>query len=131
MDSNEILRARKRLGKTQKQMSILLGNSLKAIISYEQGWRSIPPYIERQVFFLISRTPDNLKALKTCWKILKCPIKLRHQCPAWEYGAGEFCWFINGTICAGYVQKNWKEKMALCRSCEVMLPLLQYIGSEI
>ena len=50
MDSNEFKSFRKKLNKTQKQMSQLLGTSLKAIHSYEQGWRTIPPAVERQLF---------------------------------------------------------------------------------
>ncbi|MCK4792980.1 MAG: helix-turn-helix domain-containing protein, partial [Desulfobacteraceae bacterium] len=42
MDCEEVLRARKKLGKTQKQLAELLGTSLKAVHSYEQGWRSVP-----------------------------------------------------------------------------------------
>ncbi len=55
MDSEKFLQARKRLGKTQRKMAELLGTSLKAVHSYEQGWRSVPGYVERQLYFLISR----------------------------------------------------------------------------
>lgn len=51
MDKKEFAQVRKKIGKTQKQLAALLGVSLKAIHSYEQGWRSIPSHIERQVFF--------------------------------------------------------------------------------
>jgi hypothetical protein len=37
------------------------------------------------------------------------------------------CWFINGTICQGEEQKSWRNKMKMCRQCEVfqsMLPTL-------
>lgn len=37
---------------------------------------------------------------------------------------GHLCWFINGTICSGTVQASWKDKMTLCRSCEVFQDLL-------
>lgn len=119
MDSKEFSFFRKRLNKTQKQMSQLLGTSLKAVHSYEQGWRSIPPSVERQIFFLASRLRDNNKPVKTCWVLKKCPPKRKKQCPAWEFQAGKLCWFINGTICEGETQKDWKEKIKICRSCEV------------
>ena len=51
MDSKEFSRFRKRLNKTQKQMAQLLGVSIKAVHSYEQGWRSVPAHVERQMFF--------------------------------------------------------------------------------
>jgi len=119
MDSKAFIFFRKKLNKTQKQIAQLLGTSLKAIHSYEQGWRSVPPSVERQIFFLVSRTSEIKKHRKTCWAIKKCSPDQKAQCPAWEFKAGKLCWFINGTICEGAVQKNWKEKMKICRSCEV------------
>ena len=124
MDSEKFLQARKRLGKTQKQLAELLGTSLKAVHSYEQGWRSVPAHAERQLFFLLSRMSGLNKGQKSCWVIKKCPSELRKQCPAWEFHAGKLCWFINGTICEGTVQKNWQEKMKICRTCEVLSSLL-------
>jgi len=35
-------------------MAQLLGTSLKAIQSFEQGWRNIPVHIERQMLFLLA-----------------------------------------------------------------------------
>lgn len=129
MDSKEFFRARKKLEKTQKQMAELLGSSIKAIHSYEQGWRSIPGHVERQVFFLISRqrNADNGGPQK-CWVAKKCPTKRKKECPAWEFRAGELCWFINGTICECTAQENWKEKMKICRECEVLAPALAKIS---
>jgi predicted transcriptional regulator len=51
VEKEEFVAARTRLDKTQKEMSQLLGVSVKAIYSYEQGWRSIPTHVERQMFF--------------------------------------------------------------------------------
>jgi len=119
MNSKEFIYFRKKLNKTQKQLAQLLGTSLKAIHSYEQGWRSVPPSAERQMLFLVSRIAENGKRRKACWVIKKCSPNQKAHCPAWEFKAGNLCWFINGTICEGSVQKNWKEKMKICRSCEV------------
>ena len=119
MESNEFKSFRKKLNKTQKQLSQLLGTSLKAIHSYEQGWRTIPPAVELQLFFLISRISNRPKPNQQCWRIKKCPTEQKKKCPAWEFKSGNLCWFINGTICEGDVHKNWKEKMKVCRSCEV------------
>lgn len=125
MDSNDFLKARKRLSKTQKEMGELLGSSIKAVHSYEQGWRSIPPHVERQVYFLLSRQRDlHEKSPKACWTVKKCPPSLKKNCPAWEFRAGKMCWFINGTICECQARKNWKEKMDICKKCEVLAPLL-------
>ena len=48
MNRKEFSRIRQHLGKTQKEMAQLLGTSVKAIQSFEQGWRSVPGHIERQ-----------------------------------------------------------------------------------
>ena len=52
MDRHEFKYFRNQLKKTQKQMAALLGVSLKAVCSYEQGSRSDPMHVERQLFFL-------------------------------------------------------------------------------
>ena len=120
MQKKEFQLFRKKLDKTQRQMAQLLGTSIKAIHSYEQGWRSIPSHVERQVYFLISRTRKEDKPRQSCWTIKRCPSERKKHCPAWEFKAGRLCWFINGTICEGSIQKNWNEKMKICRSCEVL-----------
>jgi len=124
MTSKEFLSFRKKLNKTQKQMAELLGTSIKAVHSYEQGWRSVPAHAERQILFLYSRKRENVGKVNTCWKIKKCPPEIKGRCPAWEFRAGKLCWFINGTICEGTAQKDWQEKMKTCRRCEVFISLL-------
>ena len=126
MDKEEFLRARKILDKTQKQIAELLGASIKAVHSYEQGWRTVPSHVERQVFFLLSRRrlEDDNKGPKSCWTVKKCPPSRRNSCPAWEFRAGKLCWFINGTVCECKAQKNWNAKMKICRTCEVLAGLL-------
>ena len=124
MDRKEFTHFRKSLNKTQKQLAELLGTSLKAVHSYEQGWRAVPGYIERQSLFLVSMKLRTSKWNKSCWAIKRCPLERKKRCPAWEFQASDLCWFINGTTCEGTVQRNWNEKMSICRSCEVLQPLL-------
>jgi len=124
MDNKEFKNFRTKLNKTQQQMAQLLGVSIKAVHSYEQGWRNIPANVERQMFFLLSRMDGNPKNRKPCWVIKKCPTETMKQCPAWEFNAGELCWLVNGNICCGDVCKDWKEKMKCCRSCEVLKSFL-------
>jgi len=126
LDKEEFSYFRKKLNKTQKQMAELLGTSLKAVHSYEQGWRKVPTHVERQVLFLASRVRGNDKGQKPCWRLKKCPPGIKKQCPAWEFDAGRLCWFISGTICEGEVKENWKEKMKICRSCEVFAPVMSF-----
>ncbi len=127
MNNKAFVDLRKRLNKTQKQMAQLLGLSTKAIHSYEQGWRSIPTHVERQALFLITRVRGKTDKPNNCWTINNCPPERKKQCPAWEFQAGEFCWFINGTICHGVAQKNWDEKMKVCRACKVLATRLELL----
>lgn len=125
MNKEEFSKIRRHLGKTQNQMAQLLGTSLKAVQSFEQGWRRIPVHIERQVLFLLAMKRSHNK-VNPCWVIQECPVEIRRNCPAWEFQSGELCWFINGTVCQGEVKESWHTKMKICRECRVFrstLPL--------
>ncbi|WP_028585717.1 helix-turn-helix domain-containing protein [Desulfogranum mediterraneum] len=123
MDREKFAEARTRLGKTQKALAELLGVSLKAVQSYEQGWRSIPTHVERQLYFLlVSQRGNGASRRKDCWTIKKCDCK--KECPAWEFQAGHLCWFLSGTRCECTADKNWKEKMNICRHCDILASLL-------
>ncbi|MEW6266224.1 MAG: two-CW domain-containing protein [Thermodesulfobacteriota bacterium] len=123
MDKTDFSRIRTRLGKSQKQIAQLLGLSVKAVQSFEQGWRKIPLYVERQMLFLLAMK-KGLKR-KPCWDLQACPAETREKCPAWEFNSGRLCWFVNGTICQGEVLTTWQKKMELCRRCQVFRLLLQ------
>ncbi len=79
MDSKEFAVFRKKLDKTQKAMANLLGVSIKAIHSYEQGWRTIPPHVERQMFFLMARKRGIAKSAKTVLDGQKMPSKTKKR----------------------------------------------------
>jgi len=119
VDRKEFIFYRKKLNKTQSQMAQLLGTSVKAIHSYEQGWRSVPVHAERQLLFLIARINGDKESVRPCWTIKRCPPERKKKCPAWEFQAGDLCWFVNGTICEGVIHENWREKMKMCRSCDI------------
>ncbi|MCP3943263.1 MAG: helix-turn-helix transcriptional regulator [Desulfobacteraceae bacterium] len=121
MDSSNFKEVRSRLAKTQKELAQLLGISIKAIHSYEQGWRKIPHHVERQLLFLVSRVINTNKTNKKCWDIQKCPENKLMKCPAWEFKAGDLCWFINGTKCSGEAHNSWENKMEECRGCAVFI----------
>jgi hypothetical protein len=115
--------ARKKLGKTQKQLSQLLGMSLKTIHSYEQGWRAIPSHIERQMYFLLINQRGRTDSLKPCWEQKDCKVK--EQCPAWEFQSGHLCWFLCGTLCECTSDSCHKEKLEICKECEIFTNLLR------
>ncbi len=124
MDKTEFKKIRKHFGKTQEQLAQLLNTSHKAIQSFEQGWRNIPANIERQLLFLLAIKRSHNILTTPCWMIKKCSMEVRTSCPAWEYQVGSLGWFINGTICGGVLQASWKEKMKICRECEVFQSMM-------
>ena len=124
MKKKELSLIRRYFGKTQKQLAQLLGISAKAIQSFEQGWRSVPIHIERQLLLLLSLKQSRAESSRTCWVVNKCPMETRKNCPAWEFHAGHLCWCINGTICQGSPQRSWPKKMQMCRKCKVFRSML-------
>ena len=121
MEPKEFRQFRNILGKLQKQMGELLGVSLKAIQSYEQGWRDIPFHVERQILFLmVQKHAQNGGRVPKCWEDKNCPKDRREKCPTWEFKTPNLCWLINGTACDGEIQKNWQDKMKRCRQCKVL-----------
>jgi DNA-binding XRE family transcriptional regulator len=124
MEKKEFYRLRLILGKTQMEMAQLLGNSLRAVESYEQGVRKIPQHVERQALFLLAMK-KRTEQVGPCWVVQDCPEETRNHCPAWEYKCGNLCWFINGTMCRGKRQKNWAGKMKICRKCRVFQSMMK------
>src|SRR4030042_4146737 len=124
MNTKQFLEIRRYLDKTQNQMSQLLGVSVKAIQSFEQGLRKIPVHIERQMWFILAMQRSDTLKKKPCWIIKKCPTEIKRKCPAWEFQVGHLCWFINGTICLGEVQDTWEKKMKICRQCDIFQSIM-------
>lgn len=124
MDNKKFMVFRHYLQKTQKQMAELLGVSLKAVQSFEQGWRNIPVHVERQILFLLAMKRAGEKMSPNCWEIKKCSPPQRQSCPAWEFQCGHLCWFINGTICQGRPMTNWQKKIKICQNCPVFKEVL-------
>jgi len=127
MDKKEFSQIRQHFGKTQNQIAQLLGISLKAVQSFEQGWRNIPVSTQRQLLFLLTLKGSRSKTNRPCWVIRKCPMEIKQNCPAWEFQAGYICWFINGTICQGEVQESWQNKIKICRQCKVFRSMLPFL----
>jgi DNA-binding XRE family transcriptional regulator len=128
MKRKQFAEIRRHLGKTQSQMAQILGVSPKAIQSFEQGWRNIPVHVERQILLILALNSRASRKVKPCWLTRRCSAENRENCPAWQFDAGHLCWFINGTICEGSPQGTWKEKMKICRECEVYRSILPLGG---
>lgn len=119
MEKAQFKAIRAKLGKTQKEMAQLIGTSIKAVHSYEQGWRRVPHHVEKQLLFLLSRASGGRRDERNCWDILNCTEETRGNCPAWEFDSGDLCWFINGTICTGKAHATWQDKIEECKTCKV------------
>jgi len=130
MYSKEFYQARRFLGKTQNQLAQLLAVSPKAIQSFEQGWRRIPPYVERQILLLLSLKKSSNRNIQSCWDLKNCPQEWRENCIVWELKAKNFCWSMNGTFCQGQVQRSWDKKIKLCQGCEVYNSILPVFESN-
>jgi DNA-binding XRE family transcriptional regulator len=72
---------RHHLGKTQKQLAQLLGTSLQAKQSFEQGWRDISVHAERQLVFLLALKRSHGKRGRSCWVMRKYPIGDKAKLP--------------------------------------------------
>lgn len=63
MSGADFARLRASLGKSQRELAGLLGLSLKAVESYEQGWRNVPSHVERLLYFLLFKlNEDDIEA---------------------------------------------------------------------
>jgi transcriptional regulator with XRE-family HTH domain len=124
LDAPQFKTYRTEMKKTQQQLAQLLGVSLKAVQGYEQGWRNIPPSVERQLFFLIYHLRKPFKNQQLCWIQKECHCTSKEKCPAFEFDMGHLCWFVNGTLCDGKPQSSWDQKIEKCRKCEMFRILL-------
>ncbi len=121
MERNEFTQIRRALKKSQGQLADILCISPKSIQSYEQGWRNIPAHVEREMLLLFSLKINNGKTgEKPCWTIKNCSDEWKAKCAVWELQTSISCWYMNGTYCQGEYRKTWKEKIKLCRQCDVL-----------
>jgi transcriptional regulator with XRE-family HTH domain len=117
MTKEEFVLIRKKLEKTQREISLLLGVSQNTVESYEQGSRNIPGNIERILYFLLFKLNMNKNTERTiCWEEKKCPLEIRQNCIAWLAREGFFCWFMTGKTCR--IEKmSSPERTANCFGC--------------
>lgn len=120
------------LGENQRVLSGDLGVSLKALQSYEQGWRRIPEDVEKRVLFYLSilNRKHNFRT-KPCWQIRRCDASVRHRCLAWKLGAGRECWYISGNMCRSVRMRDWMEKKDLCLRCDAFLQHLRFLKTTL
>jgi len=117
---------RTKLGLSQRQMADLLAVSKKAIESYEQGWRRVPPHVEQLLLLhTILNRGNGASRARNCWEQRPdCDPAVCARCPAHNSQAAGFCWLVTGTLCGGEPTANWAEKRDRCLECDVLLKLL-------
>jgi transcriptional regulator with XRE-family HTH domain len=128
MSGAEFARMRTSLGKSQRELAELLGLSLKAVESYEQGWRKVPAHVERILYFLLFKLNEaEIEAEEPCWKSKACPEDLRDKCVAYVAKEGSFCWFFTGRLCASAKSSGSAKADGLeggCYTCAVFTRML-------
>lgn len=121
----DVSRLRLEMGMTQRQFSEALGISLRALHSYEQGWRTVPSSVERLLllYWIVHRNGWRLNSVH-CWELKECDAECRQRCYAHITGQGHLCWLLTGTMCGGERTGSWVAKRERCSRCEVMQTLL-------
>ena len=131
MKPQEFSLIRHYLGSTQAKLARALCVSPKTIQAYEDGRRKITANAEKQLYFILAMQKVNKQNLGDCWDIKKCPDEWKLNCSAWQFHAGQYCWFLNGTNCKGNCVRSWDEKISICRRCEVFKNFIpSLIGSD-
>jgi DNA-binding XRE family transcriptional regulator len=128
MKPDEFSNYRHFLGQSQSNLADLLGTSLRSVQAYEQGWRDIPPNIERMILYLLYQKQLGQKSVEPCWKNKKCPIRWREKCTVYKYRGRGPCWFVHGTFCEGEKRRSWLEKMETCRTCSLFIRIMESKG---
>ena len=116
----DLLKIREALGKSQSEFAEVLGVSLRAIQSYEQGWRATPPLVQKMAVLLMLLQNQKTNKVQPCWKVKGCASQDVAHCRGAQVGGGCFCWMVSGNIHDGKKLKSWEAKAAKCRKCDVL-----------
>jgi hypothetical protein len=118
---SDLRSVRRALGKSQSGIADLLGNSIRAVQSYEQGWREIPPAVQKLAGLLLAWSwRRNGNKAQPCWKICDCSAEMRANCQAYQFRAGDYCWAVTGDYHKTRKLDSWDAKLAKCQKCPVM-----------
>ncbi|MDA3924937.1 MAG: helix-turn-helix transcriptional regulator [Kiritimatiellae bacterium] len=120
--SETVKKIRVHLGMTQAKVAQSLGISIRAIQSYEQGWRETPTHVMVQLLVLAAAYRSNAIERKPCWAIKGCPSSKLEKCPCYRTN-GHFCWLVSGRKCAE--NRNCESNdLTACLNCPVVEQLL-------
>ena len=119
--ANDLRLVRQVLKKSQSELASLLGISTRAVQSYEQGWRPIPPNVLRLSWLLLSLDRQKSSGpVKPCWKVNDCTKDDREKCAVYEFQAGNVCWLISDMWYHGEKLASADRKMKKCLQCPVI-----------
>jgi DNA-binding XRE family transcriptional regulator len=123
---------REHLGLTQSAFATLVGFSVRAIQSCEQGWRHPSPALEKMAILLyIARQQGKKLGELACWDLMNCSPAHRDECVAYTTRQGHLCWFLTGNLsCAQQPLENWEEKKQICFRCGFFRNLLRAPSPE-
>ena len=117
---NDLKYIRRVLGLNQTELAQLLNISLRAVQSYEQGWRPTPIHVQQLNGLLLYMNWRKSGGKATpCWRIRKCTRGERAVCAVSRVGAEEICWLIGGAKCDENGAANG-NRLARCAKCPVM-----------
>lgn len=106
-------------GFTPRQIGETVGVGLPichSIITSHGGYLEVESGVGHGTTFTIRLAPARIEP---CWKVLKCPPKVRSDCPACSQTEGERCWTFGGIRVkeeAAETDQSWFE---LCKKCKV------------
>ncbi len=117
-------------GATQAQLATAMGTSVKAIQSYEQGWRNVPTRALLQLLVLLAIRRRRQVDAAPCWDIQRCSPELRKGCPSFTFGDGQLCWLVcaGGGKCrcmSGPGRRRADRELLPCMKCAVVRRLLR------
>lgn len=107
---------------TQIEFAEVLGVSARAVQSYEQGWRVIPPSTLLHLFALLASVRRKDVGDVPCWVLTGCPESKRGACRSHRLNGGLFCWLVAGHACGR--NGDTTRKSLRCIGCPVIQRLI-------
>jgi DNA-binding XRE family transcriptional regulator len=121
VDITSLRSVREALRKSQHDLADLLGVSLRAVQSYEQGWRRTPLDVQKLAILMLYLQRRNGDPLPPpCWAIRGCDTASRAACSAREFGGGHFCWLFSSATQRCRTRAGQDGSLSACAECPVM-----------
>ncbi len=118
--SETVKKIRKKVGMTQAALSKALGVSIRAVQSYEQGWRDVPTHIMVQLLILAAAYHTK-KDRRKCWETMNCSHEAMERCPCYRTD-GMLCWLVTGRQSAPC--RDGANDISACLKCPVVREIL-------